>query len=93
MKSPLTKINLSDGKECSIYEPSFLDMVVANHNCAMIDAKLPDEDKRGIMMYIFQQIIKVDNQKLSFEEFGELPLEDYTSIMSVVEVALKKIKL
>ena len=93
MERPLTTITLSDGKECSIYEPSFLDMVVANHNCATTDILLPDLDKRGIMLYIFQQIIKVNGNKLSFEEFGELPLEDYTSIMSVVEVALKKIKL
>lgn len=88
-RTPFSKLTLTNADECSIYEARAIDLMRAGFQMALHDSN----NQVGMVAYILEQIITINGKNATLDYIFDLSIEDYNSIMNVVEVSLKKIKL
>lgn len=88
-RNPFSSLKLSNGDLCIIYEVKAWDIMRGNFQMLLLDAKY----KVGLSAYIYQSVIRINDKEVDLDYIFNLSIEDYSSIIEIIDVSLKKIKI
>jgi len=89
MRNIFTTIELTNSKKCTILEIDTLVLLRANFNMLKYD----EQYCVGLIAYILEQILLIEDKKLTLQNIFQLNIDDYLLIMNCINVQLTKINI
>lgn len=87
-EKPFTTITLSTGEKCGILNITPFMLWRAHSRMERLK-----ELELNVVPFILEQIVIIEGKAVSMEYLGEMDINDYTKIIEVVDVQMKKLPL